>query len=243
MNEQTLNEDDLDFIDTVLEKYGSEDSILNASELDGFLTAIISGPDMIRASEWMPAIWGDEDASPDWESKDEVSRFMNHITTLMNQNVDILMDSPGEFEAMLLMDIKDGKPVTVATFWCQGYMKAVMLRPDSWKNLPKDIEKHLENIAAFCTFEDASSLSGLTGEATEESQGKIDLAARALHAYWLKQRAHLAPAANRGALAPMAAGTPMGQVLPFVRKQPKIGPNAPCPCGSGKKHKKCCGIH
>ncbi len=26
----------------------------------------------------------------------------------------------------------------------------------------------------------------------------------------------------------------------FVRPQPKIGRNEPCPCGSGKKHKKCC---
>jgi SEC-C motif-containing protein len=26
----------------------------------------------------------------------------------------------------------------------------------------------------------------------------------------------------------------------FVRQQPKIGRNDPCPCGSGKKHKKCC---
>ena len=24
-------------------------------------------------------------------------------------------------------------------------------------------------------------------------------------------------------------------------RQNKTGPNAPCPCGSGKKHKKCCG--
>ena len=26
----------------------------------------------------------------------------------------------------------------------------------------------------------------------------------------------------------------------FVRLSPKIGRNDPCPCGSGKKHKKCC---
>jgi len=25
-----------------------------------------------------------------------------------------------------------------------------------------------------------------------------------------------------------------------VRKERKIGPNDPCPCGSGKKYKKCC---
>ena len=27
---------------------------------------------------------------------------------------------------------------------------------------------------------------------------------------------------------------------PYVRKQPRIGRNEPCPCGSGKKFKKCC---
>ncbi len=28
---------------------------------------------------------------------------------------------------------------------------------------------------------------------------------------------------------------------PFVREEPKVGRNDPCPCGSGKKYKKCCG--
>ncbi|MEN6477504.1 MAG: YchJ family metal-binding protein, partial [Rectinema sp.] len=26
-----------------------------------------------------------------------------------------------------------------------------------------------------------------------------------------------------------------------VRAEPKVGRNDPCPCGSGKKYKKCCG--
>ena len=30
-------------------------------------------------------------------------------------------------------------------------------------------------------------------------------------------------------------------VQPFVRSQPKVGRNAPCPCGSGKKYKHCHG--
>ena len=29
-------------------------------------------------------------------------------------------------------------------------------------------------------------------------------------------------------------------VMPFVRAEPKVGRNDPCPCGSGKKYKKCC---
>ena len=28
---------------------------------------------------------------------------------------------------------------------------------------------------------------------------------------------------------------------PIVREDPKVGRNDPCPCGSGKKYKKCCG--
>ncbi|MEM6793605.1 MAG: SEC-C metal-binding domain-containing protein [Acidobacteriota bacterium] len=29
--------------------------------------------------------------------------------------------------------------------------------------------------------------------------------------------------------------------VPVVRGGPKIGRNEPCPCGSGRKYKKCCG--
>ncbi len=28
---------------------------------------------------------------------------------------------------------------------------------------------------------------------------------------------------------------------PYLREEPKVGRNDPCPCGSGKKYKKCCG--
>jgi preprotein translocase subunit SecA len=28
---------------------------------------------------------------------------------------------------------------------------------------------------------------------------------------------------------------------PVASQEPRVGRNAPCPCGSGKKYKKCCG--
>lgn len=34
-----------------------------------------------------------------------------------------------------------------------------------------------------------------------------------------------------------------GPTMPLVRIEPKIGRNDPCPCGSGKKYKKCCGAN
>ena len=45
---------------------------------------------------------------------------------------------------------------------------------------------------------------------------------------------------NQGA-AP--AGEEDGKVKTVVRDQPKVGRNEPCPCGSGKKYKKCHGIN
>ena len=39
--------------------------------------------------------------------------------------------------------------------------------------------------------------------------------------------------------APKEART--GSHTPVVRKEQKIGRNDPCPCGSGKKYKNCCG--
>ncbi len=41
---------------------------------------------------------------------------------------------------------------------------------------------------------------------------------------------------------PMHYGSPEGAPKPqVVKKDRKVGRNDPCPCGSGKKHKKCCG--
>jgi preprotein translocase subunit SecA len=45
-----------------------------------------------------------------------------------------------------------------------------------------------------------------------------------------------APGAPAGAGAP-----PPGGPRPVRRSEPKVSRNDPCPCGSGKKYKKCCG--
>ncbi len=47
-------------------------------------------------------------------------------------------------------------------------------------------------------------------------------------------------AAARAAGAP-TDGSEKPKAMPIRRTTPAIGPNDPCPCGSGKKYKKCCG--
>lgn len=39
-----LNESELEWLDDILSKYATEGAILDVSELDGLLTAILSGP-------------------------------------------------------------------------------------------------------------------------------------------------------------------------------------------------------
>lgn len=40
---------------------------------------------------------------------------------------------------------------------------------------------------------------------------------------------------------PSEPKNPKHKCLGYHEPKPKIGRNEPCPCGSGKKYKKCCG--
>jgi preprotein translocase subunit SecA len=73
--------------------------------------------------------------------------------------------------------------------------------------------------------------------------------------FLLREHAPTSPAANAGARArqpqPVGAMAAVGENgegaddvaldLPMRRSLPKVGRNEPCPCGSGKKYKNCCG--
>jgi preprotein translocase subunit SecA len=52
------------------------------------------------------------------------------------------------------------------------------------------------------------------------------------------------PAAEAGEEAPATSykgQLPQEHIPTYKREEPKVGRNDPCPCGSGKKYKKCCG--
>ena len=59
----------------------------------------------------------------------------------------------------------------------------------------------------------------------------------------LASRISQLPAENgdAGTSPPSAARPPDAKQAPVEREAPKVGRNDPCPCGSGKKYKKCCG--
>jgi preprotein translocase subunit SecA len=49
------------------------------------------------------------------------------------------------------------------------------------------------------------------------------------------------PDAQQGGQQVISHGGEQAPPKPVKRDTPKVGRNEPCPCGSGKKYKKCCG--
>ena len=48
---------DLDALDDYLMSDHAPDESMGLSDIDGFLTAIVVGPELILPSEWLPVIW------------------------------------------------------------------------------------------------------------------------------------------------------------------------------------------
>lgn len=79
------------------------------------------------------------------------------------------------------------------------------------------------------------------GGGPEEQSGSVEFIAHYTEKTTKKKHHELAQFDRVEGAWFFADGTP---VMPkqFIRARPKVGRNEPCPCGSGKKHKKCCAV-
>jgi uncharacterized protein len=94
------------------------------SDLDGFLTAVAIGPELIMPSEWLPCIWGGD--SPSFQSEDQAQRVLGAIMGRYNEILDILAHEPEAFEPILHENRKTGE--TIAADWAEGFLIGVQLR-------------------------------------------------------------------------------------------------------------------
>ena len=78
---------DLDALDEYLSERAPDDS-MGLSDLDGFLTGVIVGPELIAPSEWLPIIWGDAD--PEFETEDEMRVILGTIMGRYNRGSRLL---------------------------------------------------------------------------------------------------------------------------------------------------------
>lgn len=183
-----LSNEEIDFLNDTLLKYGNDASILDTSELDGFFTAIVSGPNMLVPSQWYPDIWGREANQPEWESESEVERFFHLIIQHMNNITEMLMESPEDFEALLSIDALSEQQILTIEEWCFGYMKGVAL--GKWPKLESDMQKQLDIMALYGLEENFSTIDDLTPDQHQKTISKIESAARKLHACFLEKRSH-----------------------------------------------------
>ncbi len=197
---------------------------MNVEQLDGFFTALIAGPETVMPSEYNREVFGGETpefSSPE-EAKEILGLMMRHWNTIAST---LLKDEP--YVPLLLQD-ENG--IAHGNDWARGFMRGTLMRYDGWAGLMED-EEHggcLVPMMMLCHEHDDDPEMRPEPISPEKREEVIAYMAAGLlqaYRYFREQRQVSASlhANNRR------------------RNAPKVGRNDPCPCGSGKKYKKCCG--
>jgi len=238
-NTNMLSTKELDILDTFLsasipdmgEEYDGDKGIDGIAELDGFLTAIISAPNMIHPSEWIEAIWGDMDRI--WDSRAEMQTILNLLMRHYNSIAYALMETPERFAPIFLSYKIDEVRYSALEDWCAGYLRGIALDEDSWECDNKEVNDFLEIITLFGEEEFGGLIDQFSDESIELIHRNLPIAVCETHHFWLDQR--------MGGGAPSMPPAATAPIHNTMASQQKVGRNAACPCGSGKKFKRCCG--
>lgn len=194
--------------------------------LEGFLAAIAIGPQLVPPSQWLPWVWDQENGreEPTFNSQEQASRILSLLMRKYNSVIDAIDSASAPFTRALGHD-----ELYDAQRWCEGFLLAAVFDEAAWRGL---IAMHPGWFAPFMelTAPERPDVNAGAGDA----QAWIDAIVPALmriRSHWRQSPAN-APAAW--------FDDPHGG-MPLIRATPKIGRNDPCPCGSGKKFKRCCG--
>jgi len=224
IGKKPLSEDELDELEKFLLSSSTPKKCMDIEALDGFLTAIVSGSDVIMPSEWLSVVWGDKEG-PVFETEEQIQKIMGLIMRHMNSLANTLMDYPEKYKPLIHeWDSKDFYLTGLA--WAAGYIKGMELRLEEWRELTsnKDYADMFMPILTLTAKKDEPEFGELVNT-QEKRQRFIDMLPESvcsIYDFWLDRR------------------EPAYKPEP-IRKQQKVGRNEPCPCGSGKKYKKCCG--
>lgn len=207
----------LEKLDQLLLKYGNDDSILSASELDGYFAGIVSGPRQIDPGIWYPAIWAEQ--LPRWPNDKEAETFRKLAIELMSEAAYMLGEEPDDYEAIFLADDNGKGEKLIVSEWCAGYLRGAQTAGWLDEAVPDSLQTSLALIILHGAESGAQALNAMSDAEYDASVAMLEPAAVAIYQYWQE---HLQP------------------LLPVRRDDAKVGRNDPCSCGSGKKYKQCC---
>ncbi|MBV9527331.1 UPF0149 family protein [Sphingomonas sp.] len=192
------------------------------TELDGFLTGVIVSPELIRPSEWLPIVWsGEETDGAPFDDPADVQWFAEAVMARYNEIVRDL----GRGKLQPIFDVDERNGDVLWELWIDGFAQAMARRPAAWT---AHTSVSVEAAAAL------AQLSTLVAVARNESD---------LDSIQINALNDEAPAAISAQVVRLYGLRRPVSISPLVvpPRATKIGRNEPCPCGSAKKYKRCCG--
>jgi uncharacterized protein len=203
-------------------------------------------PGLVAPSEWLPGIFGEgmQPVDDEKEGKRLLESLFSAYIRIAKLNQDKALSFPFGTVSTESEDIQRIRE------WTLGLFRAIGLRPKVWRLTSKvgkssNVASEMTTCAAIVmgiVFPEeipnlfpAALVKGIPlGNTPEEIEAKLfallPIAAASILEY---------ASASRAGLRPMGAGTASSS--PEAHRAVTIGRNDPCPCGSGLKHKKCCG--
>jgi len=221
-----LSEAELDQLSDFLAGLHSPDA-LTLEGMDGLFSALIAGPQTVLPSEYLPLIWGgelpDENAFASVEDANAtLSLIMRHWNSIASELETESVHVP------LVLEVETG--AVPGREWARGFMRGVELDRSGWSELfGSNNEGQLITIPLVAGEIDPE----WPPEAITEDKGTELI--QWMGAGLARSYRHFARKRRED------AGQVGTQSDPLRRAAPKVGRNEPCPCGSGKKFKRCCG--
>jgi len=206
--DEPLSESEYDDLEAFFGSNAVPQDCMDLEMLDGFLTSIVSGPDLIQPSEWLPVVWSDSQrsVSPVFADNEQAERILALLLRLQNSIARTLNESPTRFKPLLYRpeDGVKGRESPVeggrreeaappeASAWCEGYMTGVLLREEGWEPIyasdaTRDWMLPIEALAYG--DHDPEYLDWVDSE--DKREGLIDelpVAAVLIHRFWLARR-------------------------------------------------------
>jgi len=220
LNNPLLLDDNEKKVDGYLKLYFDSVGMKDISMLDGFFAAIACAKNMIMPSIWLPLVMSNEKKEHDWVDVKHEQDFMQAIISFFNEEMDDLNE--GVYEPLVFVKKMNGKQVREVSHWCIGFHQGMQL----WEGLTLEDEKIvnplLEPIIQFALTEHNDFIESLNLTQYDKLTRKIEPNVLKIFKHFYQYR-----------------GTD-DQIVSRASNTPKVGRNDPCPCGSGKKFKKCC---
>lgn len=196
------------------------------TQLDGFLAGILVSPDTIQPGTWLKHIWAGDDGegTPDFE---DMADFQHILDLVMRHYNDILasLNQPGSYEPLLDIDTRNDD--ILWEMWIGGFYQAMELAPAGWRRIAAS-----DDTGCKAALNGLAKLNAIANGESRLSRNKQD--------QWTREAPDLIPVWIEMLHSWRLANDPN---RPVPRQYGKVGRNEQCPCDSGKKYKKCCGLN